>query len=53
MGVRANAMSLLYDGGVVISHESGLWWLVNDDAYTCDKGLIFNKSGIDPEILMG
>ncbi|HRQ76823.1 MAG TPA: CRISPR-associated endonuclease Cas3'' [Phycisphaerales bacterium] len=37
---------------VVTSNGSGLWWVINEQAYSADKGLIFNKAGIDPDLLM-
>lgn len=51
VGVRDGLLKVLQDNGVVIEHESGLWLLVNDDAYSDKKGISPQAVGIDPQLL--
>jgi hypothetical protein len=35
-----------------MEHESGIWILLNDGAYTDEKGLSLEVSGIESELLI-
>lgn len=37
---------------LVIENESGLWLLLNENAYTAEKGLCLEAAGIDSELLI-
>lgn len=45
-------LAKLVESATVREHESGLYLLENDLAYSCDKGLSFDQSGFDPDALM-
>ncbi len=51
VGVRDNLLHVLRADGVVLEHDSGLWLLVNDGAYSSAKGLSPGAVGIDPALL--
>lgn len=52
VGVRDDWLGKLTDASVIVPHESGLWWLANDAAYSPDVGLSLGAVGFAPEMLM-
>jgi hypothetical protein len=52
VGVWDNALRALVVGGVVMAHDSGLFVLVNDLAYSQEKGLTLDAVGFGPELLL-
>jgi hypothetical protein len=53
VGVRDNWLAKLMENQLISQHESGLWWLTNDDAYSPEQGMSFEAVGFDPQSLMG
>lgn len=51
--VRENLLGVLLNNRLLLEHPSGLWLLLNDDAYSSEKGLSPNVAGFDPELLIG
>jgi hypothetical protein len=52
VSVWERLLTQLLDAGVLIAHESGMFLLVNDAAYTDDTGLNPDVAGIDPAVLV-
>lgn len=52
VGVWPNLLDQLNKRTLVIPHESGLWLLANEKAYTPEKGLSLEGSGIASELLI-
>lgn len=52
VGVFDRLLRVLCDNGVVIQHDSGLWLLVNDNAFSKEKGLSLDAVGIDPMLMI-
>jgi CRISPR-associated endonuclease/helicase Cas3 len=52
VGVRRNLLGELVRNNLVTENESGLWLLLNESAYTAEKGLSLEASGIDSELLV-
>lgn len=50
VGIHPQQLRTLGSRGVVSEHASGLWLLLNDRAYSPDKGLTFEALGIDPSL---
>ena len=46
-------LAKLIENHVVIEHESGLWLLGNERAYSPEKGMLFEAAGLGPESLIG
>src|SRR5665213_1090948 len=53
VGVQDNWLRKLVNNQLISQHESGLWWLTNEGAYSQHKGLSFDLVGFDPDSLMG
>lgn len=53
VNVWSSFLAELEKQNLVWQHESGLWLLLNEKAYTQEKGLSVEASGIDPELLIG
>jgi CRISPR-associated endonuclease/helicase Cas3 len=53
VGVREESLKKLEENQLIIQHESGLWWLANDRAYSPNKGMSFDAVGFAPEMLIG
>jgi CRISPR-associated endonuclease/helicase Cas3 len=51
VSVREAWLTKLAGNSVVTQHESGLWWLANEQAYSAEKGLSLEAVGFDPEML--
>jgi CRISPR-associated endonuclease/helicase Cas3 len=52
VGVFDKMLDKFCENGVVIPHESGLWLLVNDNAFSREKGLSLDAVGIDPMLMV-
>lgn len=52
VSVRDSLLRELIRKNLVIEHQSGIWILLNDCAYTVEKGLSLEASGIDSELLI-
>jgi CRISPR-associated endonuclease/helicase Cas3 len=52
VGIYERDLMQLAAAGSVVSHESGLYLLVNDAAYSSDKGLSAAASGMDAHLLI-
>lgn len=50
VGVRENMLRILIENQLVIEHESGMWVLVNDRAYSPEKGISPEAVGISPAL---
>ncbi|HWE01801.1 MAG TPA: CRISPR-associated helicase Cas3' [Tepidisphaeraceae bacterium] len=51
VGVQDHWLKKLVDNQLIAQHESGLWWLTNERAYSPDKGMSFEAVGFDPDML--
>lgn len=51
VSVHDRQLRILAENQVIVQHDSGLWWLANDDAYSDARGLIFTAVGLGPELL--
>lgn len=52
VAVREDLLRKLADNQSIVPHESGLWYLGNEDAYSEQVGLLPNIAGLSPESLM-
>jgi hypothetical protein len=52
VGVRDHLLDVLRDKQVVIPHDSGLWLLANDGAYSPEKGMSPEAVGIDAMLMI-
>lgn len=52
VGVRAQLLEALFDQGVLVAHDSGLFLLANDRAYSRTKGLSPDAVGLSAELLI-
>jgi CRISPR-associated endonuclease/helicase Cas3 len=52
VNVWANVLKEMIGKNVVIEHDSGIWLLLNENAYRSDKGLSLETSGIDSDFLI-
>lgn len=52
VNVWANLLRDLVSKNLVAENQSGIWLLLNDSAYTVEKGLSLEASGIDSEFLI-
>lgn len=52
VGVHDSFLKALCANGVVLGHASGWWLLVNDRAYSPQKGICPEAVGIDPNLLL-
>lgn len=53
VGVRDNWLNKLQESRLISQHDSGIWWLANDNAYSPEQGMSFDAVGFDPELLVG
>lgn len=52
VNVWGNLLRELSRKSLVIENQSGIWLLLNDSAYTAEKGLSLEASGVDSEFLI-
>lgn len=52
VNVYPNEAAGLAEAGVIVEHDSGLFVLANDSAYDPDTGLITERQGMSPELLI-
>jgi hypothetical protein len=52
VNVWANLLKEMTGKNLVIEHDSGIWLLLNDNAYRDEKGLSLETSGIDSDLLI-
>jgi len=52
VGVHANLLTTLLARGVLLEHDSGVYVLANEHAYSSQKGLTFDAIGLDPALLI-
>ena len=52
VGVRENLLTVMREKAILVEHDSGLWVLVNDSAYSVEKGLSPDAAGIDATLML-
>jgi CRISPR-associated endonuclease/helicase Cas3 len=52
VAIRDNLLTALVDSGTIVQHDCGLWLMMNDSAYSADKGLSPGGIGIDATLMI-
>jgi hypothetical protein len=52
VGVWKNMLDTMLARGLLVEHDSGLFLLINEQAYSPEKGVSFEAAGFDPGLLI-